>query len=364
MLCHLKILKQKKYPYFNHFILSPSAKVYRLINIKKINVIQNDRAFLSTSFKMTKHRFHIIKCNVQGGLTVEAALVVPFFTLVFCILLHLFQVFSFYFPLQNAMDTTAASVAQNAYLIQIGEEQWSKISEKYSIEDNRYRNQLKDGLKSGWVRQQILSYANLKDASAYTIAGRANGIAITQCDYDVETGAGEIQLEYKIQLPYIPATMTTFHIAQKTVFRGWVGKELGEGMYEGENLVYVTEYGEVYHTDRQCSYLTVKVEKVKKKDTDKGDGDKEFVWEGKTYETCHRCKNAQYEYDAYVWITKYGDCFHKTSQCSALQRVVFVKDKKNLEGVRSCSKCVEEGTKDGEKNEEGDKEDKEKSSEK
>lgn len=107
-------------------------------------------------------------------------------------------------------------------------------------------------------------------------------------------------------------------------------------MEKGGELVYVAKNGEVYHTNPFCTYIAPSVKKYKIA----GNNEK-YTINKKVYAVCKYCSMAAYENKGYIWIANYGDCFHKTSQCSAIRRTVFVKNKNKLEGMRECSKCAD-----------------------
>lgn len=281
---------------------------------------RNGRTFLSTS--------------ATGGLTVEAALIVPFCTFIFTMLLYVIVFMMLYIHIQNSIYQVAASICQNAYLLQGNEENIKENSHVLSKEESSLWNLFQKGIEKEWIKNQILSDCIIKEKGLNS-AEMLFQCKVEKADYNLDDGEGRIEFSYQIQIPFLAGNIGKFKIKQLVCFRGWVGKELSDGVEEGADLVYVTRYGEVYHTNQFCTYIAPSVKQYKIADNHEKD-----IVNGKRYAVCKYCRMAAYEKKGYVWISYYGDCYHKTSQCSAVNRDVFVKNKNKLEGMRECSKCA------------------------
>lgn len=296
-------------------------KNFETLQIQRPFYKKSGRTFLSTSKK--------------GGLTVEAALVTPFCTFIFAMLLYILLFMVSYVRIQCSVYHLAASICQNAYMLQAKEKIENDMIKNLSKEEKQLWDRLKGGLENGWVKNEILSDCDINQGRENILWNTISGLKVEKAEYEAQDGNGQIQLRYEIQLPFLPVSAGQFTIRQKVCFRGWVGKSLKEGEAKGENLVYVAKYATVYHTNRSCTYLSPSIEKYKVS------GDKEqYTVNGKTYAPCRYCMLAAYEQKGYIWIARYGDCYHKNSQCSAIARTVFVKDKTALQGMKECQKCA------------------------
>lgn len=281
---------------------------------------RNGRTFLSTS--------------ATGGLTVEAALIVPFCTFIFTTLLYFIVFMMLYIHIQNSIYQVAASISQNAYLLQGSEEKIKQSSAMLSKEDHNLWNLVKEGIEKEWVKNQILTDCGMREEGTNSTKVLFH-CKVERAEYNLDDGEGRIEFSYQIQIPFLVGNIGKFKIKQMITFRGWVGKELRDGMEDGDELVYVTKYGEVYHTNQFCTYISPSIKQYKIS----GNHEK-YIVNGKKYAACKYCSMAAYEKKGYVWIADYGDCYHKSSQCSAVNRDVFVKNKNKLEGMRECSKCA------------------------
>lgn len=96
-----------------------------------------------------------------------------------------------------------------------------------------------------------------------------------------------------------------------------------------EEMVYVTDYGEVFHRDRACTYLSLSIqmihyEKIK----------------SKGYLPCEICFDTKESgFMTLVYITNYGERYHKTIGCKSLKRTVKIVPLSEVDGRPSCSKC-------------------------
>lgn len=121
---------------------------------------------------------------------------------------------------------------------------------------------------------------------------------------------------------------------QTLYFRGWIGvSELGRNAAAGidADLVYVTDYGEVYHTHKDCTYLNPSISRTTLTKAlelrNKG---------GASYAPCKSC----YNNTDIVYITDYGTSYHSSANCSGLKRSIMVMDKDSVGNMRLCSKCA------------------------
>lgn len=98
-----------------------------------------------------------------------------------------------------------------------------------------------------------------------------------------------------------------------------------------EKLVFITPNAEVYHTDYGCTYLHMKVRAVCQKDVDSCRNE-----DGGKYYACKRCKSNQ---GGSVYITGYGNRYHSSIMCSELKRTIFTVPLSEVSTKRACAKC-------------------------
>ena len=114
-------------------------------------------------------------------------------------------------------------------------------------------------------------------------------------------------------------------------FTGYVPGNCGKPEGGTEIYVYITENGTRYHLSDQCTYLRVKVQAVSAEETENmrnGSGEK--------YTACERCKPVK---GGLVYLTAWGNRYHGESDCSALQRTVYMVPQSEAGSRSACSKC-------------------------
>jgi hypothetical protein len=100
---------------------------------------------------------------------------------------------------------------------------------------------------------------------------------------------------------------------------------------EEKQKVYVTPWGRVYHTDADCSAINLSIQEV----SSSGVGDLRNAGGGKYY-PCESCgENA----DGTVYITDYGDRYHADRNCSGLKRTVEEVNIDDVGDRTECKRC-------------------------
>lgn len=113
------------------------------------------------------------------------------------------------------------------------------------------------------------------------------------------------------------------------VRRGKDGFELNNN--DESEYVYITQYGEVYHIEKMCSYLVRNIKAASLAEiTDLRNAS------GGKYYPCSLCKGAS----KIVYYTDYGDKYHASDSCYALQRTILKVKKEKIKGMECCKKCI------------------------
>lgn len=120
----------------------------------------------------------------------------------------------------------------------------------------------------------------------------------------------------------------------KCVIKPWTGYDVtrGEERQKEEEIVFMTDHGEVYHRSRNCTHLTLSVQaapfsEIKGK---RNEG-------GSRYTPCEQCGDNGFA--TVVYITSHGSRYHFSLGCRGLKRTVRAVYLSQIPGVPSCSKC-------------------------
>lgn len=225
--------------------------------------------------------------SCEGSITVEASIAVPLFFLVVCSLLYLFELMGQQMQIQQKMVSAA------------------KVYEAY-------------GTKSPWVMTDNASRWNLQ--------------------WDISEEQGICSCAWSRKVPMI-GDWFVVSVCQRVPVRCYTGKSMvpNEGSDE-KCYVYVAKNGTVYHNVVHCTYLHLGIQDVSA-------GELETVRNrsGGIYKPCESCmKGSQAVEGMRLYITPYGDRYHRTDDCSGLRRTVRKVEKSEVGAMPPCSKCGKE----------------------
>ena len=247
----------------------------------------------------------------EGSMTVEAALLMSFLLLAMNVLFYFFYLMKFQIELQFAKERRIreAVIDQAGYLQEnavLYHAVTTEVSEKgdgtfLKAEDIR----LVGNEKAAGDKREFLDITAVFEAEpGIKFLGPMRGTYIQRCRRRFWSGQERIEKE---------------------------GTEQEESK---EEYVYVTQSGIVYHKNRDCTYLRLSVRPVPG-----GIVPMLRNSDGSKYRSCERCiKIAGLSYGT-VYITDFGDRYHKSRECSSLKRWVMKVPVKGIKGRAPCSKC-------------------------
>ena len=146
-----------------------------------------------------------------------------------------------------------------------------------------------------------------------------------------------LKAEYilKMPVPFFSGIRFQRNTATKRrIFSGYV-KHWGEYEDSEDNqIVYVAENGVVYHKSATCSHICLKITgnaAIKEiLQSSKYNACEKCI---------HNNGNNSGNLSA-LFVTAYGDCYHSTLGCSGLKRTIRAVRLKEVKGLRPCSRCA------------------------
>ena len=102
-----------------------------------------------------------------------------------------------------------------------------------------------------------------------------------------------------------------------------------------EDYVYITPEGEAYHLSTDCNYLKLSIESVKYSELAALRNDSDHK-----YYPCSICAEENTSCDN-VYITSYGEYFHTDLNCLGLKRTIYMVPLSEVGNRHLCSKCDE-----------------------
>lgn len=189
----------------------------------------------------------IKKCMKNKGMaSVEAVIVIPCFLFAFMMMYHMVNIISLKTVVYEATAQTAEYLAEYAYLADITD------------------------LKTvGLTKIKFSSYLDDPELVKSYVSNGISGISFQGSELPDQDGNIVIMVRYTIKLPGLGITTD---ISFKFVQKAYLGKKIlsGTNISEDDIYVYITDNCEVYHINRSCSHLELKIsikeyESVKKK---------------------------------------------------------------------------------------------------
>ena len=257
----------------------------------------------------------------------EAALVFPVFLFAVLALQSLHQVMRVQETIAQGLADTGRMVSQAAVLA----------------------DQSKVDLQWDGTGREILTFTGMQ-AFFHTCLGRDEltvrladggnaGIVLTGSTASLEestklTAVCRIRIRWPFFSP--PGVIT----AVRCQIRGFLGDQVwkdhaaDEGASEekpDDRLVYITEYGTVYHLDPTCVYLNPKVRQMTLAQAQAA-----RAADGSKYYPCELCYQ---ENGGMVYITSDGNRYHSSRECPGLKRTIRQVWLSTLKGWKACSRC-------------------------
>ncbi|MCR4842036.1 MAG: pilus assembly protein [Eubacterium sp.] len=272
----------------------------------------SDGVFHEPESTFTHPAFDEGRASGRGSLTVETALALPIFIFVLMSVIWLFRVELLQQQIRSALYVAADGEALAAH-----------------ITDDKAFDLSPFGLDltAGALMQTGVDYDALGDL---IVGGRA-GIVCTSDD----SGENYVNLSAAciVRIPVSFFGERVMTIRESVTARKWTGFDPTENAAgEGEEMVYITPEGEAYHRSRACSYLNPSIKTVAYESLSVLRNSS-----GHRYYPCPICGKGIS--GGKVYITTYGENYHSSVSCSGLKRTVYCVPISEVGGRHACSKC-------------------------
>lgn len=278
---------------------------------------------LNLSLLRSSKRASLITFFTRGSMTLEASFALPLF---------LFAVLNILF----AVSIIGTQSRIHAALHQAG----NKMAFAGYVYEKTAGSVLPDGLAGvamtqGYARSQVLECVGRAYLDQSCVKGGSAGVSF---DGSSVMGAGDIidlKVSYRVR-PFIELMgFEGFAMSQRYYGKAWTGYDVTRLVSDtsGEDpMVFITEAGTVYHLDRNCTYLNPSVKSVSTESVTDLRNDS-----GGRYYACERCGKVPAQ--GQVYITDYGDSYHSQLNCSGLKRTIYTVPLSQTGGRGRCSKC-------------------------
>lgn len=270
--------------------------------------------------------------------TFEASLVLPVIICVVCAFLWFFVVFKVQMELQNAMREVSYELSEYAFLYEEVRNFSNEKKEYVKLEDSGIERWLVGGITEAYIESSIVQIIGAESEIWKYISGGCGGIEIESfLRIPDKEGMIDLVLVYEMKNPFLPQAVGTTKYVQRSGVRAWTGYgyyEEGEET-EDQNVVYITEYGKVYHITKNCTYLDLSIVCLPYIDIP-------VIYNGKVYMECSICMMGDGES---IYVTETGERFHWNISCRSLRRRIYEVPIEKAGGYAPCSRCGKEAAK-------------------
>ena len=290
--------------------------------------------------------FALLFKELRAGMTVEASIVLPLFLFFFMNLASSIEMIRLHNNLQLALWKTGNELAVYGYALDRGvspdgeqadgilaEEVPADGAQPEEEQEEKWWRRLSGAVFSSiFVKAQLVHLLGQDYLDASPLRSGTDSLML----WESEVFGTEDTIDLVVTYSVAPWTKTvgflSFRMANRYYGHIWNGYEVSGQAHVGE-VVYVTENGQVYHPNRDCTYLRLSVKKI-------GAGELYDARNnyGKRYSACERCvRGGKTEI---IYITGEGDKYHYNRDCPGLKRTVSPMLKSEAEKrYRPCSRC-------------------------
>lgn len=190
-------------------------------------------------------------------------------------------------------------------------------------------------LSKAYAGNQVLKSVGRDYLDNSCVENGAEGVSFNGTNIMQENDMIEICLSYRLEAIFPITGFQGFSANQRYYGRAWTGYDVENGVSDfskEDPMVYITETGTVYHTNRNCTYLNPSVQEVSASSID---GYRNQA--GGKYYACGLC--GRRNEDGIVYITGQGNSYHCLITCSGLKRTIYTIPLSQTGGRRLCSKC-------------------------
>lgn len=268
----------------------------------------NQNSYIKNNHSERASAFTSLKGFAKGSLTLEAALVVPIFFFAILCMVYLFEMTAIQTAVEAALHSVGKEIAKQAYV--------SPIISPYGIEQHLVNN----------IGEERLARS--------MVSGGAAGLDASASTSNWNTGEIQLVVRYQLEIPVLMFRIPAVKREETLRVKGWTGYVSGSGNPSEEQVVYITDYGLVYHQDMYCTYLELSIQAVRVEEIE----DLRNQSGGKYY-ACGSCSKEPCEAGV-VYLTDYGDRYHNSLDCSKIKRNIYAVPLKEVYGLGGCSKCT------------------------
>lgn len=254
-----------------------------------------------------------LKARVSAGMTVEASMALPLFLFFFLHLMGCVEMLRLHGKLTFALWDAGKKLTVYGAVAQEASVDLPDIGVSYLYVENH----LSDLLGKDYLDTSPLVY------------GR-KGLNFLASEYN--ENEVDIALSYEVEPKITLFPFSYLRMGNRFLGKTWTGYDVA---CSEKRYVYVTLYGEVWHSTPECTHIFIDIRLASRKNIETMQNSA-----GVYYRLCELCEEE--EWRDVVYYTPQGECYHKTKECSALIRYVRAIEWSSTIPYRPCSRCGKE----------------------
>lgn len=250
----------------------------------------------------------------QASLTVEAALVVPLFLGAILLLLQVLDLYRLQGMLTLSLQESAMELSVMETVLDPGSDE---------AEENTLRHVVELAGCIAYAQSHLPNEVTEKESVSLLNSKVDGNRLILEANYRPKLLTGFLPIHW-------------FSASARAVVHFFNGRGPGDfsgADYEAVEMVYVTEYESVYHTNASCSHISLSVHEISSAGLSTARNSS-----GARYTACEKCVGAG-ETGITVYISDQGTRYHNSISCSGIKRTVRLVAKDQTSASRICAKC-------------------------
>ena len=281
---------------------------FPLIPNKNFKVRKERDSLKATKFSLIPHtkKERASVFASKGSLSLEAAIVIPIFFFAILCLVFLLEMMAIRVSIRNALSSVGKELSQQAYVSAM--------------------------ISTPAVRERIVDHVGREKLDRSMIVKGADGIDCSKSTSNWNTAIMDLSVKYTVEIPVLMFRIPLMVCEENLRVKGWTGY-VASGSGSESDVVYITDYGVVYHEDISCTYLDIAVRGIIASTIEDARNQS-----GGKYYSCEACGKG--EHCGILYVSDYGDRYHTSLNCKKIQRNVYAVPRKDVLGRGGCSKCV------------------------
>lgn len=292
-------------------IRTPSPTLHQVVfnQISRVKIYRFPMHFLKRISLFTSGNK---RKRVRGSMTVEASLVLPLVLFFFLHLLSMPEMLRLHSKLTFGLWECGNTLAVYAAMPEEVSESVPDIAVSYL-----------------YVKNRLESFLGKEYLDTSPLAEGRTSLNFLASSYDEE--CVDIGVTYQVRPQFTLFPFPYMRLVNRYYAKAWTGYD----NQKKDEFVYITIYGEVWHSRADCSHIFITIH-----ETDWNKISQLRNEQGGKYYPCERCADKEKGESAYY--TEKGDRYHRDRECPSLVRYIRAVIWQESIPYRPCSRCVGE----------------------